>query len=166
MKIWRYLKETSIRLDMQTVCEPPDENIPLAKWQQDCKTQIINELIDLLENGSRIGNRTKLVNDFLFREKKASTAIGHGIAIPHIRSKQAKDFMIAFARSDDGYDFGAPDGEPTRIFFAMAAPPYDDNLYLKIFKSLSENLQYEMFRQELMSAEEPYDIIRAFRNVE
>jgi len=54
----------------------------------------------------------------------------------------------------------------THMFFIMAAPPYDDSLYLKVFKSLSENLQYESFREELMNAQIPFDIIRAFKNVE
>jgi PTS system fructose-specific IIC component len=107
-----------------------------------------------------------LLNDFIHRERKATTGIGNGIAIPHIRSMQAKEFIMGFARSREGFDFDSLDGEPTHVFFIMAAPPYDDNLYLKVFKALAENLQYESFRQELMSAEEPYDIIRAFRNVE
>ena len=127
---------------------------------------MLGRLVDLLGTSGRTGNNSKLLTDFVNREKKATTAIGHGIAIPHIRSMQAKEFIVGFARSQDGIDFDSLDGQLIHMFFVMAAPPYDDNLYLRVFKSLAENLQYELFRQELMSAQEPYDIIRAFRNVD
>ena len=151
---------------MDTVVEPPAEGVSLKRWHLEAKSKIINELVSILENDSRIGNRTKLVTDFINREKKATTGIGNGVALPHIRSLQAKDFMVAFARSAQGYDFESLDDEPVHLFFIMAAPPYDDSLYLKVFKSLAEMLQYESFRQELMSVESPGEIIRAIRAME
>jgi PTS system fructose-specific IIC component len=151
---------------MVTVVEPLLEGESVEKWRLEGKRLIINELVDLLENGSRVGNRTKLQNDFFNREKKASTGIGEGVALPHIRSLQAKDFMIAFARSSVGYDFDSLDRLPTHLFFVMAAPPYDDSLYLRAFKSLAEMLQYESFRQELMNAGSAGEIIRAMRAME
>lgn len=166
MKLSRYLKEECIKLEMSTVIEPCPEGASVEKWRLEAKSMIIDELISLLENGSRIGNRTKLKIDFVNREKKATTGIGDGIGIPHIRSLQAKDFMIAFARSIEGYDFDSLDSKPTHLFFMMAAPPYDDSLYLKVFKTLAEMLQYESFRQELMDATSPGEVIRAVRSME
>ncbi len=166
MRLSRYLTESSIKMEMDTVITPPAEEASVEKWRVEAKRLIINELVDLLENGSRIGNRTKLLNDFFNREKKATTGIGQGVALPHIRSMQAKSLMMAFARSRTGYDFDSLDGEPTHLFFVMAAPPYDDNLYLKVFKTLAEMLQYDSFRQELMAAESPGEIIRAIRGME
>ena len=151
---------------MTTVIEPPGEEESIDKWRQRGKETIIEELVSLLEVGNRIGNRNKLLLDFINREKKATTAIGQGVAIPHVRSMQAKEFVIGFARSEQGYNFDAIDNNPAHLFFVMAAPPYDDNLYLKVFKALSESLQYETFREQLMDAEKPYDIIRAFKNME
>ena len=155
-----------IDLDFRADQEEAPEDSESTKWRERNKERVLAQLVKLLEKSDRTGNNTKLLNDFIHRERKASTGIGNGIAIPHIRSMQAKEFILGFARSHEGFDFDSLDGKPTRIFFIMAAPPYDDNLYLKVFKALAENLQYESFRQELISAEEPYDIIRAFRNVE
>jgi len=151
---------------MTTVVEPLQEGASLEKWRQAGKEKVIDELVTMLEQGYRIGNRTKLVNDFINREKKATTGIGKGIAIPHIRSLQAKDLTLAFGRSRGGYDFEAIDNEPVHLFFVMAAPPYDDSLYLKVFKSLAEMLQYEPFREELMSITCAGEVIRAIRNME
>lgn len=166
MRISRFLSENHIKLEMNTVIEPLEEGASLDKWRLDAKERILSELVDLLEQNGRIGNRTKFVLDYVNREKKATTAIGDGIAIPHIRSLQAKEFMLAFARSHQGYDFESLDGKPTHLFFIMAAPPYDDSLYLKVFKSLAEMLRFESFREELMNVGSPGEIIRALRNME
>ena len=166
MNISRYITEQSIKLEMTTRIEPLEEGSSADKWLQNGKEQILDELVALLEAGNRIGNRTKLLLDFVNREKQATTGIGDGIAIPHIRSKQAKGFMIAVARSTEGYQFDSLDGEPVHLFFIMAAPPYDDNLYLKVFKALAEKLQYESFREELMAASSPGEIYRIIRSME
>jgi len=166
MKLSRYIDEAAVKLEMATVIEAPEEGGSLERWRQEGKRKILEELVDLLENGFRIGNHSKLVTDFVNREKKASTGIGHGVAIPHIRSMQAKDFMLGFARSSKGYDFDSVDREPTHLFFIMAAPPYDDTIYLKAFKALAEMLQYEAFRRDLMELQSPGEIIRALRAME
>ena len=166
MNILRYMDEEKVKLEMETVIDPPDEDQSVEKWREQAKSMILLELVDLLDETHRVGNRNKLLIDFVNREKKASTAIGHGIAIPHIRSMQATEFMMAFARSTQGYDFDAPDNEPVHLFFVMAAPPYDDNLYLKVFKSLAEMLQYSTLREELMEVQSPGEVLRAIRAME
>jgi len=166
MKLSRYLTEAAIKLEMETAVEPLPEGGSVKKWREERKRLILEELVQLLENGSRIGNRTKLVNDFVNREKKASTGIGHGVAIPHIRSLQAKNLTLGFARSTQGYDFESMDNQPTHLFFVMAAPPYDDALYLKVFKALSQMLQFEDFRKQLMEVTSPGEVIRAIKAME
>ena len=166
MNISRYMSERLVKLEMDTQIDPPEEGISIERWRQQSKAQILFELVDLLDENARVGNRNKLLLDFVNREKKASTAIGGGIAIPHIRSKHAAEFMMAFARSAKGYDFESLDGKPTHLFFIMAAPPYDDSLYLRVFKALAEMLQYDTFRRELMSITSPGELIRAIRSME
>ncbi|MBD3333774.1 hypothetical protein GF356_13065 [candidate division GN15 bacterium] len=166
MNLSRYITEEAIKLSMETRIEPLEEEQSEQKWLQSSKELILEELVSLLESSYRIGNYNKLLTDFVNRERKATTALGQGIAVPHIRSMQAKDFMLAFARSSEGYPFDSPDSEPVHLFFVMAAPPYEDALYLKAFKALVEKLQYDSFRQELMDATYPGEVIRAIRAME
>nr|MBN2277108.1 PTS sugar transporter subunit IIA [candidate division Zixibacteria bacterium] len=166
MNISRYLKEDLIELDFRVELEPSPEEGNSDRLKIRNKEHILRALVNILIRSGKTGNDTKLLNDFINRERKATTAIGEGIAFPHVRTMQAKNFIIGFARSIDGYEFDSPDAGLTHLFFIMAAPPYDDDLYLRVFKALSENLQYESFRHELMDAARPYDIIRAFKNVE
>ncbi len=165
MNLARLLDPKLIKLSMTTRIEAELGTTPTAKQDRQNKELILDELVSLLELSGRIGNRTKLLTDFINRERKATTAIGYGIAIPHVRTYQAKDMVIAVARAVDGYDFEAPDGGPVRLFFAMAAPSYDDSLYLRVFKALAEVLRFDYFRDRLMTAEVEYDIIRAFEEM-
>jgi len=155
-----------VKLEMTTVPPELQENGSRAKWIMAVKEAIISEMLEVLDPMARIGNRHKLLVDFMNRERKASTGIGHGFALPHIRSMQAKEFMIAFGRSHQGYEYAAMDGQPGHFIFIMAAPPYDDSLYLKVFKAMSELIQFNGFAEQLMAAEQPYDIIKAVRALE
>ena len=172
MNIARLLHTDLIKLRMET--QPPagsedadgEEGEPSLRQLREHKRVILDELVTLLERSARIGNRNKLLNEFEHRERKATTAIGHGIASPHIRTLQAKELIIGVALAPEGYEFDAPDSQPVKIFIAMAAPSYDDTLYLKLFKSLAEVLQFDYFRERLLEAEQEYDIIRAFQEME
>ena len=166
MNLSRYLTEELVKLEMETEIEEEVEGASREKWLIRSKEQVLSELVALLDHGARIGNRSKLLLDFVNREKKATTGIGKGVAIPHIRSLQAKEFMLAFARSSSGYEFDSLDAKPVHMFFVMASPPYDDSMYLRAFKSLASMLQYDSFREELMSVQSPGEVIRALRQME
>ena len=148
-----------LELDPETELSPPRKILLL-------KEAIIHELVELLDKSGKVRNKNKLFLDLFNREKKASTGIGNGIAIPHVRTLQVKELVMGFARSPKGYDFDCMDGQPAHLFFVMAAPPYADTLYLKIFKSLAEILQFESVREKLLQATTEHEIIRAIRKME
>ena len=160
------MSEELIKLELVTQYDEPPENGNADKWLITQKELLLTEMVDVIDPHARIGNKKKLLADFVNSERKASTAVGEGFAVPHIRSMQAKEFIIAFARSTNGYDFESPDGLPVHHFFIMAAPPYDDNLYLKVFKAVSELVQFGNLGEKLMAAREPYDVIRAIKELE
>jgi mannitol/fructose-specific phosphotransferase system IIA component (Ntr-type) len=166
MNISKYLQFELIKLEMDSVVEPPMNETYSKKEYLVIKETILHELADLLDLSGKVSNRRKLFIDLLNREKKASTAIGKNIAIPHIRSMQARDLIIAIGRNSDGYEFEAMDDEPVKLFFCMAAPPYDDSLYLKVFKELAERFEYPGFIDKLLSAENGHEIIRIFQEYE
>lgn len=158
-----------IKLEMDTVFEQlegEEQAVLTIKRVQERKEAIISECVELLDLSGKVGNKNKLLKDLFDREKKATTAIGKGIAIPHVRTMQAKELIMAIARSTEGYDFDAPDGEPVHIFVAMAAPPYDDNLYLRVFRALAQIFSYEGVYERIMAAKQPYDIIRVIQETE
>jgi mannitol/fructose-specific phosphotransferase system IIA component (Ntr-type) len=167
MNIARFLKPELIKLEMETRVEfDPEQNLSPQRKLWMVKDAILDELVDLLEKSGNVCNRKKLYTDLLNREKKASTGIGKGIAVPHVRTMQARDFVMGFARSREGYDFDAMDNGLVHLFFVMVAPPYDDNLYLRVFKGLAQVLQYDFLREKLISAKDEYEILRTIREME
>ncbi len=166
MNIWRYLDTDLIRLEMESEVKPPEDEEYTKKDILEIKEAIMAELVDILDKSGKVSNKRKLWIDLMNREKKASTAIGNGVAIPHVRTMQAKEFIIAIGRKLEGYQFDSMDGEPVKLFFCMAAPPYDDNLYLKIFKDLAERFESPGFIDRLLEAEDGHEIIWAFKEYE
>src|SRR5690606_5634604 len=124
--------------------------------------------VKLLEPGGRISNARKCLLDLRNREAKATTALGLGIAIPHVRTPQAKDFALAVAIAPEpGLWFDAVDDEPVRVFMAMVAPSYNDKFYRKIEKSIADALLREQsefgengFKRALLEADSEGEVIR------
>ncbi len=166
MNISKFMSQELIKLDLEYRYESPEDGEITPKILWEIKRDLLEEMVDLLCLSGEIGNRNKALQDLYNRERKATTAVGHGIAIPHVRTKQAKSFVIGFVRSRDGQQFDSLDGKPVHVFFPMVAPPYDDSLYLRVFRSLAELVRYPTFMEMLMSAETPFEVLRAIRKME
>jgi mannitol/fructose-specific phosphotransferase system IIA component (Ntr-type) len=148
---------------MEARVEPPEEEeYDREKHVARVKEAVIQELAGLLAGTGRVGNANKLFLDLWNREKKASTAVGHAIAIPHIRTRQVKEPIMGFARSSEGYDFLAPDGEPVRIFIVIVGPSFDPDQYLKIYKAIAEMFRYDGIRERLFEAWTEGEVYRLF----
>jgi len=86
------------------------------------------------------------------REALGSTGIGGGIAIPHGKLAELKDIVILFARSREGVDFAAVDGQPVQLFFLLLAPESAAGTHLKILARISRMLKNQEFREKLLAA--------------
>jgi PTS system fructose-specific IIC component len=166
----RFLAPESVRLELETTAVPegdlPEGFDPLGRQNLvRVREGVIGELCTLLAATGSVANENRLFRDLFNREKKAVTAVGQGIAFPHVRTLQVKTFVMAFGRSREGLPFEAPDGEPVKLFFAMAAPPYDDRTYLKVYRSLAELLIVPENYEQFLTAEEPSEILRALELV-
>jgi mannitol/fructose-specific phosphotransferase system IIA component (Ntr-type) len=166
----RLLDPELILLEMETRDLPEEEReeIPREKYVLGQKEKILSEFVDLLERSGRTGNRNKLFVDLFNREKRAGTGLERGIAVPHVRTAQAKEFLFAFARSTPGLEFDCQDGEPAHLFFILVAPPYDDELYLKIYRKLASafaNSGFDLTR-EFLDAQDEGEIIRTLRHLD
>jgi mannitol/fructose-specific phosphotransferase system IIA component (Ntr-type) len=73
---------------------------------------------------------------------------------------QARDFIIAFARSKKGIKFDAVDKNPVYIFFGVVSPPYDDKLYLQVYKKIAMIFKHENAKKLLLEASNEHEIIR------
>lgn len=166
MNLSRFLRPGMILLELQTrPCPPEEEESSQTHHEWRLKEQLLRELSQLLNRSGRVNNANKLYGDLLFREKKATTGLGRGVAFPHVRTMQAREFIMGFARSTVGLPFLSVDGRPAHLFFPMAAPPYEDRFYLRVFRFLSQAILQTAFTDELLAARTEHEVVRAFQKL-
>ena len=130
------------------------------------KEQAIKEIAEQLFQVGKVSSLDKFISDILEREALGSTGIGHNIAIPHARTKAVKHFVIGFGKSKNGIDFKSIDDQKVNLIFLMGADPGDLNLYLRLLAELSKLLMNHSFRMELMSVQDPGQIVSVIEKFE
>jgi PTS system nitrogen regulatory IIA component len=123
-------------------------------------------LIALAENLStapQIKNKQELISEILRREELMSTAIGKGIAIPHVRLNSVTDLVISIGISKcDITDFQTLDDVPVRLLFMIAAAYNQHAYYLQTLSFFSARLKVVELRDGLLNcktANEAYELL-------
>ena len=119
-------------------------------------------LISLAENlagAPQIKSRQELVAEILRREELMSTAIGRGIAIPHVRLSSVTDLVVSVGVSQtDIIDFQSLDDVPVRLLFMIAAAYNQHAYYLQTLSFFSSKLKNNDLRASLVAAKTPQDV--------
>ena len=139
-----------------------NKNVMLFDLQATDKEGVINEMVQsLLDNG--------VVTDFdtfkagiMNREAQTSTGLGDGIAMPHSKNEAVKEATVLFAKSNKGVDYASLDGQPTDLFFMIAAPEGANDTHLAALAELSKYLMKPGFADKLRQASTPDQVIAAF----
>jgi PTS system fructose-specific IIA component len=126
------------------------------------KAAVTAHLADLLVAAGRVTDRETFLADVRAREQLMPTGLEGGIGIPHARSSAVTEPTVAFGRSTDGVDFGASDG-PARLVFLIAAPAEGDGDHLAVLAALARRLVHESFREALLNADAPDQVVELFR---
>lgn len=87
------------------------------------------------------------------RERIASTAIGHGIAIPHCLVDGMQSFTVGLLLTRPGVSFNAPGKDAVDLFFFIVSPPEARTRHLQILAAISRAVRDEAFRTMLREAE-------------
>lgn len=129
------------------------------------KREVIEELVDVLDRAGKLFDRNGYRDAILKRESESTTGLGEGIAIPHAKTSAVKTPAIAFGRSE-GIDYEALDGQPSRLFFMIAAGENANNEHLETLSKLSVYLMDPAFQERLYAATSESDVIRAIEEKE
>ena len=111
----------------------------------------------LVDDG-RVLDLDGFLADVRAREEQMATGLPGGIGIPHARSAHVTAPTLAFGRSTAGVDFGAEDG-PAHLIFLIAAPAEGGDDHLQILAALARRLMRSAFRQSLLDAAQPADVV-------
>ena len=128
------------------------ESIALGVSAPASKEAAIRLLADCMEKGGNLSDKEQYVKDVLAREASGTTGLGDGIATPHAKSDGVKTAGLAAMTIPDGMDFAAMDGNPSRLFFMIAAPNGANDEHLTILSSLATMIMDPDFKEALIAA--------------
>ena len=133
------------------------EKIALGAQAKD-KADAIEKMVDLQAKSGCLKDRETYKQAILAREAQSSTAIEAGIAVPHAKSETVTKPSLCAMTLQQGVDYGAMDGQPSDLFFMIAAP-LDGDLHLEILSHLMVLLMDPAFLAQLRAAKDEEEFL-------
>lgn len=130
------------------------------------KKGAIDEMVQKMYDAGRISDIETYKKGILAREAQTSTGLGDGIAMPHAKNAAVKEATVLFAKSNKGVDYEALDGQPTFLFFMIAAPEGANDTHLQALAALSRLLIDPDFVGKLKEAGTPEEVQELFQTAE
>ncbi|HEP1413534.1 PTS system fructose-specific transporter subunit IIABC [Streptococcus pyogenes] len=146
MKIQDLLRKDIMILDLQAIS----------------KEVAIDEMIIKLVEKDIVHDFDVFKKSIMTREEQTSTGLGDGIAMPHSKNIVVDKPAVLFAKSNKGVDYKALDGQPTDLFFMIAAPQGANDTHLAALAELSQYLLKDGFADKLRAAATPEAVIAVF----
>ncbi|MEZ8625011.1 fructose-specific PTS transporter subunit EIIC [Vibrio splendidus] len=117
------------------------------------KEDVFKELIDVLYAQGRISDKAQFLADIKAREEQGNTGFEEGIALPHAKSTAVIKPAVVIGVHQQGIEYGADDGQPSKLFFMIASPDGGDNHHIEVLAELSSKLIEEGFIESFMNAQ-------------
>lgn len=116
------------------------------------KADAIYTLGELMEKGGHLIDKGEYLAAVFAREESGSTGLGDGIATPHAKSAGVKEAGLAAMVVPHGVDFEALDGQPSRLFFMIAAPEGAADTHVEVLSQLAMMVIDPDFKEALIAA--------------
>ncbi len=130
---------------------------------QSSKQDALTELAGVLATAPQVKRADELLNEILKREELMSTAIGRGIAIPHVRLSSVSDLVMAVGICKTPViDFQTLDDKPVNLLIMIAAAYNQHTYYLKTLSYFSAKLKIQDFRESILNAVNEEEAYRFF----
>lgn len=143
-----------------------NKKVMLLDLQATTKEAAIDEMINSLVDNGVVTDFDVFKAGIMAREAQTSTGLGDGIAMPHSKNAAVKEATVLFAKSNKGVDYESLDGQPTDLFFMIAAPEGANDTHLAALAELSKYLMQDGFADRLRKVTSPDEVIVAFNTGE
>lgn len=127
------------------------------------KQDVLKELVDIIATAPEVTDKNDFYISIMKREKIMSTGIGIGLAVPHVKIDSVKDFVMAIGRKREGIDFDSLDGKPVYLVIMIGANTEQRDDYLKVLAKISLLLKNPEFREKMINALNPDEIIELLK---
>ncbi|HEL1675324.1 PTS fructose transporter subunit IIABC [Streptococcus suis] len=142
------------------------KDVMLLDLQATNKEAVIDEMIASLVDKGYVTDFDVFKTGIMNREAQTTTGLGDGIAMPHAKNAAVKEATVLFAKSNKGVDYASLDGQPTDLFFMIAAPEGANDTHLAALAELSKYLMKAGFADRLRAATNPEEVIAVFDTAE
>lgn len=142
------------------------KDVMLLDLQATSKEAVIDEMIASLVEKGYVTDFDVFKTGIMNREAQTTTGLGDGIAMPHAKNAAVKEATVLFAKSNKGIDYASLDGQPTDLFFMIAAPEGANDTHLAALAELSKYLMKARFADRLRAATNPEEVIAVFDTAE
>ena len=123
------------------------------------KAGAITEMVQKLVDTGYVTDFEQFKAGILAREALTSTGLGEGIAMPHSKNSAVKEAVVLFAKKPGGLDYESLDGQPTDLFFMIAAPEGANDTHLAALAELSQYLMKDGFADALRTKNTPDEVL-------
>ena len=147
----------TISMDLRTVLTTDTVDLHLKGTT---KEAIIDEMLDLLVKAGKVTDKAAARECVLDRERKMSTGMKHGIAIPHGKTDTVSDLVACIGISDNPVDFDSLDQEPCRIFIMTLSPVNKTGPHLQFLAEVSLLFKSPEKRQLILETQDKAEVIR------
>lgn len=130
------------------------------------KNSVIKELFENIKKTGSVKNEELALSDLYGREEMGSTGIGKNVAIPHAKTEAVEKLILTLGISRNGIDYGSEDNEMANIFFMFLCPTKNTQEYLKTLARISRLIKEDDFRDRLMKAKTPEEILEIIEREE
>ena len=128
----------------------------------------IEELVTALHKAKKLGklDAAGLAKAVIKRESEASTGIGKGVAVPHVKHPDVTKLVAVVGCSSSGIDFSSLDKQPVYTIFLLISPASNPDKHLQAMDTIFKNLQKDDFRRFLRQAQTAQDIVEAIKDAD
>lgn len=128
------------------------------------KPRVLEQLVNSLANAQLLSATEipKILNGLMSRERIGSTALGKGLAIPHLRIDSVDEFIGAIGLSSEGIDFKSLDGASTKLVLLVLGPSEERERHFELMGRLSALLRDKTtlwFLNEPHTADEVFEYL-------
>ena len=140
----------------------------IAQLNSNKRDEVIAELVGSLTDHKKIQgvDAKTLARAVVKRENEASTGIGKGVAVPHVKHKSITEPVAVIGCSQEGIDFASLDKQPVYSVFLLLSPASNPDKHLQAMETIFKNLQKDDFRRFLRQAETNEAIIDAIKDAD
>lgn len=144
-------------MDLKSVLTTESVNLHLKGTT---KEEIIDEMLEILVKGGKVTDKEAARECVIARERKMSTGMKHGIAIPHGKTDTVSDLVACIGISDTPVDFDSLDQEPCRIFIMTLSPVNKTGPHLQFLAEVSLLFKSAEKREQILHTQDQAEVIK------